>query len=83
MQHRWQITSSEDAYVLFSENWNRDTLEYREEFKTMVLNRANEVLGIINVSSGGISGTVADPKIIFGAALKANGSSIVLCHYVE
>jgi len=83
VQHRWQITSSEDAYVLFSENWNRDTLEYREEFKTMVLNRANEVLGIINVSSGGISGTVADPKIIFGAALKANGSSIVLCHYVE
>lgn len=80
VQHRWQIMSSEDAYVLFSENWDRNTLEYREEFKIMVLNRANEVLGIVNISSGGVAGTVADPKIIFGAALKANGSSIILCH---
>ncbi|WP_460545822.1 JAB domain-containing protein [Echinicola sediminis] len=37
-----------------------------------LLNRTNRVLGIVNISTGGTSGTVADPKIIFAAALEAN-----------
>ncbi|MEJ6979659.1 hypothetical protein WG906_04310 [Pedobacter sp. P351] len=32
----------------------------------MLLNRANRVLGIIEISIGGTSSTVADPKIIIG-----------------
>ena len=46
----------------------------------MLLNRANLVLGIVTVSSGGVAGTVADPKMIFGVALKANCSSVLLAH---
>ena len=46
----------------------------------MLLNRANRVLGIIEISTGGISGTVADPKLVFTAALKSAASSIVLAH---
>jgi len=46
----------------------------------MLLNRAGRVLGIIEVSSGGLSGTVADPKVVFSAALKGNASSIILAH---
>ena len=34
----------------------------------------------ISKCSGGISGTVADPKVIFQVALKANASSVILCH---
>jgi hypothetical protein len=33
-------------------------------------NRANKVLGIIEVYTGGIAGTVAEPKLIFAAAIK-------------
>ncbi|WP_317168263.1 JAB domain-containing protein [Pontibacter pamirensis] len=51
-----------------------------EQFKVMLLNRANKVLGIYETSTGGVAGTVADPKLIFVAALKACASSIVLCH---
>ncbi len=80
IKNRWKITCSDDAYVIFSANWNLDTIDYREEFKMLALNRANEVLGIFNVSSGGTAGTVADPKIIFGAALKAHSSSIIVAH---
>lgn len=38
------------------------------------------MLGIYEVSTGGISGTVADPRVIFVAALKANCCSIVIGH---
>ncbi|QCR24634.1 hypothetical protein C1N53_21265 [Pontibacter sp. SGAir0037] len=46
----------------------------------MLLNRANRVLGIYETSTGGVAGTVADPKLIFVTALKACSSSILLCH---
>jgi DNA repair protein RadC len=46
----------------------------------MFLNRANKVLGIYDVSTGGIAGTVADPRVIFAAALKANACAIIISH---
>jgi len=46
----------------------------------MLLNRGGRVLGIVEVSTGGVSGTVAYPKLIFTAALKGNASSIILAH---
>ena len=78
--YRPKITCSDDAYLVFQANWNSDTIDMHEEFKVLALNRANQVLGIIPVSVGGVAGTVADPKIIFGAALKALASSIILGH---
>ena len=51
-----------------------------EQFKVLLLNRANKVLGIFEVSSGGSTGTVADPKLIFAAAIKANACGIILAH---
>ncbi len=80
LSERARITCSEDAYKILKDNWNQDTLELREEFKILLLNRANKVLGIVNISTGGISGTIADPKLIFSAALKANSCSILLAH---
>jgi len=38
------------------------------------------VLGIVEVSTGGIAGTVADPKLIFAAALKGAATEIILSH---
>ena len=78
--YRPKITCSEDAYHVFSANWDLISLDLREEFKVLVLNRANQVLGILPVSVGGVAGTVVDPKIIFSAALKTNSSSLVLGH---
>jgi DNA repair protein RadC len=77
---RPQVKSSRDAYNLFIENWNLDTLEHVEEFKILLLNRSNSVLGIMEVSKGGISGTVTDIRIILQAAIKANASGIIVCH---
>jgi DNA repair protein RadC len=77
---RPKISSSRDAQNILRQYWNDDTLEPQEEFKILLLNRYNKVIGIFTVSSGGIAGTIADPKIIFGCALKAAASGIILAH---
>ena len=51
-----------------------------EEFYALFLNRANQVLKIHHVSKGGISGTVADPKIIFSEGLSHSASGVILVH---
>ena len=77
---RLKVSCSKDAYEAFLNAWDDDTLEHHEEFKVMLLNRANKVLGIITISRGGLSGTVVDLKQIFQAALKSNSSSIIVGH---
>lgn len=77
---RPKITSSKDAYGILVNSWDRSQLEFVEEFKVLLLNRANRVLGIVPLSKGGVSGTVVDPKLVFVAALKANASGIILSH---
>ena len=77
---RAKIASSRDAYQLLFDSWNKNTIEYVEEFKLLLMNRSNAVLGILEVSKGGISGTVTDIRIIFQAAIKANASGIIVCH---
>jgi DNA repair protein RadC len=51
-----------------------------ESFYCVYINRANRVLGVAEISKGGITGTVADPRLILGIALKAGATSIVLSH---
>lgn len=77
---RPQITRSEEAYQLLRNSWNPNTLELIEEFKILLLNRANRVLGIVDISRGGITGTVADPRIILGVALKSCAVGLILAH---
>lgn len=52
----------------------------KEEFWVILLNRANRLIKKEQISSGGVSGTVADPKTIFKAALDQYASSIILVH---
>jgi DNA repair protein RadC len=51
---RLQIASSKDAYNILIQSWNQNKTEFLEQFKVLLLNRANKVLGIYDVSTGGI-----------------------------
>ena len=46
----------------------------------MFLNRANRVLGIVDIFLGNTAGTIADPKVIFAAVVKINACGIILLH---
>lgn len=77
---RPKVNSSKEVYEVLYNNWDMSRIELQEQFKILLLNRANRVLGIYEVSTGGTSGTVADPKLIFSTALKSCAASIILSH---
>lgn len=74
---RTTITCSTDIYNLVRPNLQ--DLPH-EEFWVIMLNRANVVMRQEKISSGGVAGTVADPKMIFKHALEQLASSIILVH---
>lgn len=51
-----------------------------EVFAVVFLNKSNKIIHFEIISRGGITGTVADPRIILKKALEENATSIVLCH---
>jgi DNA repair protein RadC len=72
-----KVTSSRDAFDILKQ----DLLDIpHEEFWVLLLNRANRVIRKHQISQGGVSGTVADPKIIFKSALEELASGIILAH---
>lgn len=77
---RPKIISSADVADILRIKWKKNRLGFVEEFKVLLLTRSNQVLGIVSISQGGLSGTVADPKLIFAAALKSGSSSLILAH---
>lgn len=74
-----KVTGADDVYKLLQPVF-QDFVEHHEEFWIVLLNRANKVLGVSQIGKGGLAGTVADPKIIFQCALKANACSIIIAH---
>lgn len=74
------ITSSADINGILKQLWNPGKIELVEQFKVLFLNRSNRIMGVLDASSGGITGTVADPRIILCAAVKCCAVNIILAH---
>ncbi len=51
-----------------------------EEFWILLLNRANEVIRPVQVSLGGVSGTVVDVRLVFKHAVENLASALILAH---
>jgi DNA repair protein RadC len=77
---RIKVTSSDDAFKIFRSLYDDETIEHHESVKLMLLNRANKVLGVREISVGGTSGCIIDTKIIFQYCLTSNASSYILSH---
>lgn len=80
MNNRIKLAHCKEVYQFVLSQWDLDLIEFQEECKIILLNRANFVLGIYDLSKGGISGTVVDVRVILGIALKCNASGIILVH---
>ena len=77
---RAEVSNSKDAYKLLIHQWDRSKIEFVEQFKVLLLNRANKAIGEYEVSTGSSTATIADPKLIFAAAIRTNASGIILAH---
>ncbi|MDX1350483.1 MAG: DNA repair protein RadC [Putridiphycobacter sp.] len=71
------VKSSKDAFQFLS---HRFTDLNHEEFHIILLSRSNTIKNAALISKGGLSGTVADGKLIFKKALEESASAIILCH---
>jgi len=77
IEEKPKITISKDAF----DQLKGDFMDLpHEEFWMLMLNRGHRVIKKERVSSGGVSGTVVDPKIIFKLALEERASGIVIAH---
>lgn len=77
---RQKISNSQGAYEILTNLFPENTIDYRETFIVLYLNRANQVLGYSVISQGGTSSTTVDIKMIIQTALLANASCIMLAH---
>ncbi|WP_332736585.1 RadC family protein [Flavihumibacter sp.] len=71
------ITSSRDVALYLQQLFQ----DYSHEvFVVLFLNRANKIRHSEIISSGGITGTVADPRIIMKKALEQEAVALILSH---
>lgn len=75
-----KVNSSRDAADLLYHYWNKDDIHIRETAKILLLNNGNKVKGMYQLSSGGLTGTLIDIRLIFAVVLKSLSVAIVVAH---
>lgn len=76
-QVRPKITSSKQAFSIFSAVISDLS---HEEFWVAFLNRSNLLIERVQISQGGLTGTVTDVRLIMRKGLELKTSSLLLCH---
>ena len=74
------IISALDAFIEMVEFFPSETIALQEKFVVMYLNRCNRMLGVYPLSTGGITGTMVDIRLILSVALKVAATGIILAH---
>jgi len=72
-----KINNSETAVKAFKEHWESWDVEH---FYLMTLTRAHKVIRVRKISTGGMTGTVIDVRLILKAALEDKATSILVAH---
>lgn len=76
-EERQQIIHSKEAYDCFLPLIDDPT---KENFMVAYLNQGNRLIKTERISIGGLTATLADPKVIFKQALLKEATAIILCH---
>jgi DNA repair protein RadC len=79
-EDRITVCNSQTAHRVFYHVWDLDKMELQESFKVMLLNRRNQVLGVVTIADGGIAHAQVDIRLLLGVALKAAAVNIILAH---
>lgn len=77
---RNKIHCSKGAYKVLLPTYKEGTICYKEYFKVLFLNQANQVLGYTLIAEGGLTTTDADVRVILQAALLTNSVTLILAH---
>lgn len=75
-----KIVSSQSASDCIREIFPSEQICYREHMYVLYLDNSNNILGYQLLSVGGITGTLADIRIILQGALLINAVGLILFH---
>ncbi len=75
-----KIVEREQAFQVLAENSNNKPNNLFEEFKILLLDSSNEVLGVLSMFNGGTRTCLDNIKILFSLVLKSSAKAIVTCH---
>jgi DNA repair protein RadC len=74
---RFQVSAPSDvADILRDYFQDKD----REEFLTVMLDTAHTVIGLTQVSIGGLAASIVEPRQVFKTAILANAAALILAH---
>ena len=83
---RWSLTSPEERRTISNSKEAYESFlpliddPSKEHFMVAYLNQGNKIIKIERISIGGITSTLADPKVIFKNALLKDATALMLCH---
>ena len=75
-----RIGSSKEAYSIVKKYFPAETIHLQESFVILYLNQENRIIAVYSISKGGITGTVADVRLILGTALKLVAVGLIIAH---
>ncbi len=74
---RIQVSTPADVAGVLQEYF-RD--KDREEFLIVLLNTANVITGLSQISVGGLAASIVEPRQVFKVAILANAAALILAH---
>jgi DNA (cytosine-5)-methyltransferase 1 len=73
------IRTSKDAATIFRKLISPKEIELREQLIVLCM-RGEKVIGYYRHSTGGLTGTVLDARLILATALKSLSTALIICH---
>ncbi len=77
---RPRISNPEDAAKILYQHWDKGQINLAESSKLLLLDRQMRLMSIANVSFGGMTETLVDPRMVFTLALKRRSHQLILGH---
>lgn len=74
------LNNVDKMYNFLKTIFDNETIDLYESFKVIYLNRALHPLGYVNLSQGGMTGCIADTRLILGIGLKAACTYFIVAH---
>ena len=74
-----KVVSSKDAADYVRQFWGDDIEQYESMF-LLLLNQANNTIGWVKLSQGGLTGTICDPIIVAKYAIESLAKGVILVH---
>jgi DNA repair protein RadC len=74
------IKRSEDVIPILKEIYNLDRITYQEEVVVLMFDFSQKLIGYFKLSSGGLTSTIVDTRLLFSVALKSLATGVILSH---